>query len=94
VRAVVKDHVGVDLRGEDAARVMTAAQPMIDWLTAREPDVEVRSLSVNDARVLVSVTSTPKPRALRIEAPDLREAGSAAEALIARLAADVISRRV
>ena len=87
-------HVGVDLRGEDASRVIAAARPMIEWLEAREPGVDVRSLSVNDTRVLVSVEATPKPRALRIEAPDLREAGSAAEALIAQLAAAIISRRV
>ena len=35
----------------------------------------------------------PKPRALRIEATDLRDAGRDAEALIADLAAAAIARR-
>ena len=87
-------HAGVDLRGDEAARVIAAARPMIDWLEAREPGVQVRSLSVHDARVLVSLEAEPKPRALRIEAPDLREAGAAAETLITSLASAVISRRV
>jgi hypothetical protein len=93
VRAVVSGHVGVDLRGDDAARVLAAARPMIEWLEAREPGVDVRSISVNDARILVSLNAAPKPRALRIEAPDLREAGFAAEALIGELAAAAIARR-
>lgn len=100
VRAVVEGHVGVDLRGDDAARVIAAARPMIDWLDAREPGVDVRSISVNDARILVSVNGVrttdapaPKPRALRIEDASLREAGREAEALIEELARAVIARR-
>jgi hypothetical protein len=93
VRAVVDGHVGVDLRGEDAARVIAAARPMLDWLEAREPGVEVRSISVNDARILVSVSGDPKPRALRIDDVSLREAGRDAETLIAELASAAIARR-
>lgn len=95
MRAVVRDFVGpgVDLRGEDAAKVMAAAAPMITWLAEREPGVDVRSISVNDARILVSVSSEPKPRALRIEATDLRDAASAAEALIGEFAKAAIARR-
>ena len=85
--------MGVDLRGEDAARVIAAARPMIDWLDAREPGVDVRSISVNDARILVSLSGDPKPRALRIEDASLREAGRAAEALIMELARAAIARR-
>ncbi len=84
---------GVDLRGDDAARVIRAARPMIAWLEAREPGVDVRSLSVNDARILVSLSSEPKPRALRIEDTSLREAGREAETLILELATAAISRR-
>lgn len=84
---------GVDLRGSDAARVIAAARPMIEWLEAREPGVEVRSISVNEARVLVSLAAEPKPRAIRIEDRSLREAGRAAEALVCELAEAAIARR-
>lgn len=96
VRAVVAGHPGpgVDLRGDDARRVIAAAQPMIDWLSAREPGVDVRSISVNDARILVSLAAEPKPRALRIEAPDLREAAADAAALILTLSVRALERRV
>lgn len=73
---------------------MDAAKPMLDWLREREPDVVVRSISVNEARILVSVEAEPKPRALRIEAPELRDAARAAEALIDELSQAVIARRV
>jgi hypothetical protein len=93
VRAVVEGYVGVDLRGDDAARVIAAARPMLEWLEAREPGVEVRSISMNDARALVSVSGDPKPRALRIDDASLRDAGCDAEALIAELASAAIARR-
>lgn len=79
---------------------MAAASPMIAWLDAREPGVEVRSISVNEARVLVSVAGiatpdspAPKPRALRIDADDLREAGRPAEAITLELACAAVARR-
>jgi hypothetical protein len=96
VRAVVKgyDGPGVDLRGDAATQVIAAARPMIRWLEEREPGVDVRSISVNDARILVSLESEPKPRALRIEDASLRDAGHDAEALITELAEAAIARRV
>ena len=96
MRAVLAGQLGpgVDLRGDDARRVIAAAEPMLEWLSAREPGVDVRSISVNDTRVLVSLSAEPKPRALRIEAPDLREAGAAAEALIVALSVRALDRRL
>lgn len=96
VRAVVAGHPGpgVDLRGDDARRAIAAAKPMLEWLSAREPGVDVRSISVNDARILVSLSAEPKPRALRIEAPDLREASADAETLILCFAIRALERRV
>jgi hypothetical protein len=83
----------VDLFGADFAAVAKAAQPMIDWLVAREPGVVVRSISVNDARILVSLEASPKPRAIRIEEPSLREAALPAERVIDDLAHQALKRR-
>jgi hypothetical protein len=97
---------GVDLRGEDAARILSAAKPMIDWLDAREPGVKVRSISVRitgGVRVLVSLEPVPgtiendaRPRALRFDAPfaeELRAAGNEAERAIAEAAARMLAKR-
>jgi hypothetical protein len=92
---------GVDLRGEDAARVIAAARPVIAWLEAREPGVNVRSISVRvqGPRVLVSLepaAGEPKPRALRFEPPyasELRDAALDAERVIAEACAKALRRR-
>jgi hypothetical protein len=93
---------GVDLRGADAARAIEAARPVIDWLAAREPGVEVRSISVQTAgpRVLVSLESRPtdaRPRALRFDPPyanELRDAAREAERVIGEASARTLARRV
>jgi hypothetical protein len=100
---------GVDLRGDDAARVIAAAAPIVAWLGAREPGVVVRSISVvvdhartgGGPRVLVSLEALERsqgdrPRALRFEgvhAEELREAGRVAEELLGSLAAAALARR-
>jgi hypothetical protein len=92
---------GVDLRGEDAARAIVAARPIVDWLAAREPGIVVRSISVRiaDPRVLVTLepgSNDPKPRALRFDPPqaqELRDAGRAAEVLIGEACVRALSRR-
>jgi hypothetical protein len=92
---------GVDLRGDDAARAIAAARPIVDWLGAREPGIVVRSISVRIAgpRVLVTLEpgpNDPRPRALRFDPPyadELRDAGRAAEAVIAEACVRALSRR-
>lgn len=95
---------GVDLRGDDASRALSAAKPMIDWLSAREPGVKVRSISIRitgGVRVLVSLDPLPntndeRPRALRFEAPfaeELRAAGTEAERVIEEAVARTLAKR-
>ncbi|MBX3213011.1 MAG: hypothetical protein KF850_13320 [Labilithrix sp.] len=90
---------GVDLRGAEAAEVIEAAAPLLAWLDAREPGVAVRSVSVREARVLVSLApagADPRPRAVRFDAPwadELREAGRDAEKLIGEACARALARR-
>jgi hypothetical protein len=95
------DEPGVDLRGADAAEAIAAARPLISWLDAREPGVEVRSISVKTAgpRVLVSVganAADARPRAIRIDPPyaeELRAAGLEAERVIGEACSRALSRR-
>jgi hypothetical protein len=92
---------GVDLRGADAERALSAAAPILAWLDAREPGVQVRSISMRSAgpRVLVSVASTstdPRPRALRFDPPyadELREAGREVEREIGEACARILAKR-
>jgi hypothetical protein len=94
------DGPGVDLRGEEAERVLTLALPMIGWLEAREPGIVVRSLSVDRAKMRVLVTleqEGDRPRALRFDPPSANEivdAGRDAEQTLAELAAIKIAKRV
>ena len=80
---------GVDLRGEDAERIIALAKPMIAWLEAREPGIIIRSLSVDHAKQRVLVTLEEKgarPRALRFDPPsstEIIDAGADAERAIA-----------
>jgi hypothetical protein len=69
---------GVDLRGHDAQAILALAGPYRAWLSAREPGVTLRSLSVDLAsrRVLVTLdpmTSEQRPRVVRIDAPHSEE---------------------
>ena len=90
------DGPGVDLLGAEAEGVITAARPLVEWLEAREPGVVIRSVSVNDRRVLVSVESEPRPRALRFDPPssdELRDAAREAERMIGEACVSALARR-
>lgn len=101
MRAVPEDFdgPGVDLRGEDAARAIAAAAPIERWLTAREPGIVLRSLSVDRRlqRVLVTLEQPgDRPRVLRFDPPhanELIDAGAEAERVIAAAAAQRIAAR-
>jgi hypothetical protein len=89
---------GVDLRGDDAAAVIAAARPVIAWLEAREPQIEVRSISIDKEapRALVTLEDTPRPRVVRVDAPQASELVAAAaevEKEIVRRASEVLVRR-
>lgn len=92
---------GVDLRGEDAERVMAAAKPVEAWLLAREPGVVLRSLSVDRGRMRVLVTLEAvspgeRPRVIRFDPPhgsELVEAARDAEQVIAAACAIKIAAR-
>jgi hypothetical protein len=92
---------GVDLRGADALAAIEAARPVTAWLDAREPGVEVRSISVKTAgpRVLVSLAPLgidPRPRAMRFDPPyanELRDAAREAERVIGEACVRVLARR-
>jgi hypothetical protein len=67
---------GVDLVGAEARPLLALAQPVLDWFSAREPGITVRSLSIDLAtgRVLVTYVQpgTPegaRPHVVRVDAP-------------------------
>lgn len=94
---------GVDLVGEDTEAAFAAAQPLLDWLVAREPNVRVRSISIDLGRGRVLATYTPggapdgaRPHVLRIDPPLSSEIIDAAAPLVAMLAdaaAERLARR-
>jgi hypothetical protein len=92
---------GVDLRGADAALAIIAARPVIAWLDAREPGVQVRSISVRTLgpRVLVSLEpreTDPRPRALRFGPPhanELLEAAREVERVIGEACVRALAKR-
>ena len=94
---------GVDLRGDDAGRILALAEPMIARLEAREPGIVMRSLSVDHAKQRVLVTLEPpperdetRPRALRFDPPsstEIIDAGAEAERAIAEACAIRIAAR-
>jgi hypothetical protein len=90
---------GVDLRGEEADRLIDLAKPMVAWLEAREPGIVMRSLSVDRAKQRVLVTleqQGARPRALRFDPPsstELIDAGAPVERAIAEAAAIKIANR-
>lgn len=82
--------------------MIEAARPMLAWLDEREPGVAVRSISVDDKRVLVSLepysaeVNDQRPRALRFEPPfagELRERADAAELLLEDACVRALERR-
>lgn len=70
---------GVDILGDAASGVFERAKPLAIWLRAREPDIALRSLSIDleSGRVLLTFTRTsdesrvppPRPQSLRIDPP-------------------------
>lgn len=90
---------GVDLRGDDAERIIALAKPMIAWLEAREPGIVMRSLSVDHAKQRVLVTleeEGTRPRALRFDPPsstEIIDAGAEADRAIAEACAIKIEAR-
>lgn len=100
------DGPGVDLVGEVATRdAFAAAQPLVDWLAAREPGIVVRSLSVDFVRGRVLATYTPegpppssgaRPNVIRVDPPlssELLDLSARLCALLARAAAERLALR-
>lgn len=92
---------GVDLRGEDARAVLALAAPFRAWLEAREPGVELRSLSVDVASGRTLITLAPKagerPRVVRIDPPhasDLLREAAPLEKQLASACVDALRRRL
>jgi hypothetical protein len=82
---------GVDLRGDEARAVLALAGPFRDWLEAREPGIELRSLAVDVRAARIIATLQPslpeqRPRVVRIDPPHADALLVAAEALHGRLA--------
>lgn len=83
---------GVDLLGDEARTVIARAAPMLAWLRAREPDVDLRSLSVDlrKQRVLVTAGDGAKPRVIRIDPPASIELIDEARTLLDHLGSAVL----
>lgn len=90
---------GVDLRGDEAERILALAKPMVAWLEAREPGIVMRSLSVDRSKQRVLVTleqDGDRPRALRFDPPsatELIDAGAEAERALGEASALKIAGR-
>jgi hypothetical protein len=83
---------GVDLRGDEARAMLALAGPFRDWLEAREPGVELRSLAVDVRAARVIATLQPaspeqRPRVVRIDPPNADALLVAARTLEESLAA-------
>lgn len=83
---------GVDLRGEEARALFALAAPFRAWLDAREPGVQLRSLSVDRGAQRVLITLEPmaadqRPRVVRIDPPHTSELLASAAPLEAELGA-------
>lgn len=91
----------MDVRGVEARAVLEASGPVRAWLEAREPGIQLRSLSVDRVRLRVLVTLQPaagelRPRVLRFDAPyatELIEAASDVEARISDACVRALRRR-
>ena len=81
---------GVDLRGAEARAILGMAGPIRAWLEAREPGVELRSVSVDRkaGRVIVTLAPNPgeRPRVVRIDPPHAEELMADVAALEAAIA--------
>lgn len=83
---------GVDVIGDAARTLFPLADPLVDWLRAREPGVAVRSMSCDLTTGRVLVTYVPegappdtRPYVLRIQGPGSIELLDLARPLVARL---------
>jgi hypothetical protein len=88
---------GVDLRGDEARAVLALAGPFRDWLEAREPAVELRSLAVDVRAARVIATLQPasadqRPRVVRIDPPHADALLVAARPLQEALAAACVQK--
>jgi hypothetical protein len=95
---------GVDLRGDEAARVFAAAAPLVAALVEVEPGVVVRSIAVDLSRPRVTATLDPgtpatdaRPRVVRVdEGPLLHrllDASGPAVEMLSMAAAQALARR-
>ncbi|MFO0679911.1 MAG: hypothetical protein U0169_25535 [Polyangiaceae bacterium] len=78
---------GVDVRGDDADRAFELAAPVVLWLVERDPTARVRSIACDRAkmRFLVTLHASPKPMAVRIEAPASHDLDDRARDLVVEL---------
>jgi hypothetical protein len=94
---------GVDLLGDEAARVLALGKPLKDWLLARDPSVRVRAISCDyESRVVIisyeadAGVAAQKPIALKLRAPESEELLTMTDALRTELqerAKEKLSRR-
>jgi hypothetical protein len=71
---------GVDVLGAEASMLLEMGMPIVAWLKARDPSVEVRGIScrLDQKQVLISYQAgegiaASKPIALKIHAPESEE---------------------
>lgn len=60
---------GVDLVGDDAARAVALAAPLVAWVRALEPGVVLRSVSfdLEAVKLVATLEASPKPRVVRAD---------------------------
>ncbi len=76
---------GVDLRRDDARAIFAEVDPIRAWLEAREPNIALRTLSIDlqKQRVLCTLEQPgDRPRVLRFDPPSANELIDAAEPLL------------
>ena len=87
----------VDLRGDDAMQVLSAASRIVGWFTAREPGARLRTVSIDldTGRALATIESTVRPRVIESRGDaELRAAADALCPLLCALAAAALAKRV
>jgi hypothetical protein len=79
-RGLAFEGPGVDLRGAEASLLLEMGMPIVAWLKARDPSVDVRGISCSfeKKQVLISYQAgegiaASKPIALKIHAPESEE---------------------
>ncbi len=88
---------GVDLRGDDATRVLGAASDIVKWFTDREKGARLRSFSIDleTGRALATIEDTPRPRVIESRGDvELRAAADVLAPLLCALCAATLARRV